>query len=138
MPQDKEAQHRYEQAAAAGKAARHDEIADQELNDAYLKADSHTGQQGELPPNTDALDAADVKEAYALLEDFTRDALHRVRIVPAGALLSAGDAYVNLHDRRRGELRASGDETVVGEGQYFVAKKDVDYEIWDKLLYLER
>ncbi|BDI32960.1 hypothetical protein CCAX7_50110 [Capsulimonas corticalis] len=138
MPQDKEAKHRYEQAAAAAKGAREDEAADQELNAAYLQADSHTGQQGTLPVNSEALEAADVKEAYSLLDDFTQDELRRVRITPAGSLLTAGDAYVNLHDRRRGELRATGEENVVGEGQYFVAKHDVDFEIWDKLLYQDR
>ena len=137
MPQDKDAQHRYEHAAAAAKNAREDESADKELNDAYLKADSHTGQQGALPVNDEALDAADVKEAYALLEDFAHDELRRVPIIAAGTRLATGDAYVNLRDRRRGELRASGEETV-GDGQYFVSKKDVDYEIWDKLTYQQR
>lgn len=133
MPQDHDAKRRYEDKAHADKAARLQERDDDYLDDMRLRADQHVGQYGELPPNTDALDAQDCKDAQSLLPNMTKDEWKRVHLVPPGMRLRTGDRYVDLRDTRRGELVATGEETA-NQSSLLVAKNDVDYEVWNKLL----
>ena len=132
MPQDTEKKQQYEHEAQARKEARDEAKADEEVNAAALRADQHTGQQGVLHQDTDSRDASLDKNLYDILPDFTKDELRRIRTVPRGQRLKSGATYVDVRFREAGALTAHGEEEVHDE--LLVAKNDVDYEIWDKLL----
>lgn len=133
MPQDKETRHAFEQAAKERKADRSAQDADDAVNEAVLRSDQHTGQQGVLSAPTDELNAADVKDAYDPLHQagWHRDEIRRLRVVPPGTRLQPGDVYLDLRNLAAGELVAHGEETVGAE--LLVPKRDTDFEIWDKL-----
>jgi hypothetical protein len=133
MPQDEKARARYEHEAQEKKAARAESASDERINDERLRADNHTHQEGVIIPGTEqrTVCAADVKEAYDFLQDFTGDEMRRLRIVASGVRLNPGDAFVDLRDRRRGTLVAKGEETV--DAELLVPKKETDYVLWDKL-----
>jgi len=131
MPQDQEKKHQYEHAAQIEKAERADALTDDEANSAALHADNHTGQQGMLPPSAEAQEGSNIKALYTLLPEWHKDELRRLTVVPRGTRLSAGDVFIDLRVRDRGELVAHGEEEVHDE--LLVAKRSVDYEIWNKL-----
>ncbi|MDQ2688323.1 MAG: hypothetical protein M3Y28_10700 [Armatimonadota bacterium] len=132
MPQDIEKKHQYEHAQEERKEERAEAQADQEVNDAVLDADNHTGQQGLLPTDDEPISGGDVKKLHEMLPDFHNDELRRLSVVPPGTRLKQGATYCDLRFRESGELVAHGEEEVHDE--LFVAKSDVDYEIWNKLL----
>lgn len=132
MSQDTKTRQAYEHTAQVEKQARAEDKAEDALNEAVLHADQHTGQQGVLPSaQTDDLPAGDIKPVYDLLPDWHKDEIRRLRIVPPGTRLNAGDVFIDLRNRVAGELVAHGEETV-GE-ELLVPKHDTDYEIWNKL-----
>lgn len=132
MPQDIEKKHQYEHEREERKEERAEAQADQTLNDAVLEADNHTGQQGMLPTDTEPVSGEDIKELREMLPDFHKDELRRVSVVPRGTRLKQGAAFCDLRFRESGELVAHGEEEIHDE--LLVAKSDVDYEIWNKLL----
>jgi len=133
MAQDRKVQHRYEEAMKESSGRRYDDAINHEIDDGRLRADQHTGQYGVLPPNTEALEAPEVKAAVDLVPDMTREDWKRVHLLRPGNRLQTGDKYLDLRDLRRGELVATGEETV-SSSSLFVHKNDVDYEIWNRLL----
>jgi hypothetical protein len=132
MPQDIEKKHQYEDEREERKEARAEAQADQDVNDAVLDADNHTGQQGILPTDDAPVSGADIKELREMLPDFHKDELRRLSVVARGTRLTQGATYCDLRFRESGELVAHGEEEVHDE--LLVAKNDVDYEIWNKLL----
>jgi hypothetical protein len=83
----------------------------------------------EIPTRT----AIDIKEFHEYLQEFTPDELRQMKVLQQGARLEAGAAYINLADERPHEVQAMGNEDV-GDNDYFIAKKDVPYELWNKLV----
>lgn len=132
MPQDEHMKHVHEQEQAEHKAEREQAEIDRAINDAALQANSHTGQQGMLPTDAEPVEGDDIKSLREMLPGFTKDELRRIRVVPRGTRLSAGDKFCDLRFREIGELVAHGEEEIHDE--LLVAKNDVDYEIWNKLL----
>jgi hypothetical protein len=133
MPQDQEARRHYESEARAARAERLEERDEEYFDEMRLRSDQHNGQYAVLPPNTEALDARECKDAQSLLPEMTKEEWKRVHLVPPGTRLRTGDKYVDLRDVRRGELIATGEETA-NQSSLLVAKNDVDYEIWNRLL----
>jgi hypothetical protein len=133
MPQDTQTKHAYEHAAQVEKEEREEAQAEGALNEAFLQADQHTGQQGMLPTDQTELNAADVKEAYDSLHQsgWQRDEIRRLRLVAPGTRLKQGDVYLDLRNLVAGELVAHGEETVGVE--LLIPKRDTDYEMWNKL-----
>jgi hypothetical protein len=133
MSQTTHTKHAREQTAQAAQADRAEQQAEDALNDAVLQADQHTGQQGVFAPSSDALNAADVKDAYDMLHQrgWHRDEISRLRLVPPGTLLPQGGVYLDLRNLVAGELTATGEETIGVE--LLVPKRDTDYEMWNKL-----
>jgi hypothetical protein len=97
-----------------------------------MAQDKAVQQRNEHDPNQHSVEAIDDRVADEFLKDFIRDEVRRVRLVAPGTRLTAGSTYVDLRDRRRGELIATGQEVVGVE--LLVHKKDVDDAIWDKLI----
>jgi hypothetical protein len=77
--------------------------------------------------------AVDDKDLHERLPDLTNDVLARLPIVEQGVQLEQGGTYLDLNDRARGPFRALGGHEA-GPRNRYVAKKDVDYELWNQLV----
>jgi hypothetical protein len=76
--------------------------------------------------------AYDVKWVHRELADaFRDDELQRISLLPRGHRLEQGATYFDLCDGR--EFRSTADQVVARDG-CVVAKSDVDYELWNRLL----
>lgn len=97
----------------------------------------------DIAPATPALDlhthadesvsAADDKALKGQLQGLTAEELGRLPILEAGVRLEQGGTYLDLGDRARGPFRAIGVRETES-GSHIVAKKDVDYELWNRLV----
>jgi hypothetical protein len=83
-------------------------------------------------PKTDR-SAYDLKDMRNRFPGFSEDELKQIPLLAAGSRLETGAKYLSLSNPRGGEYQAKGDETVY-DGDEFVAKKDVPYELWNRLL----
>lgn len=91
----------------------------------------------ELRGHADASVAAvEDKSLHERLPELTNDELGRLAVVAEGTPLDQGGVYLDLNDRGRGTFKAVGDQRA-GERQRFVAKKDTDYELWNRLVGTE-
>ncbi|HEX2205823.1 MAG TPA: hypothetical protein VHG91_21090 [Longimicrobium sp.] len=75
--------------------------------------------------------AHDIKELSREL-DLGDDELKRIHVLPEGERLQQGGTYLDLRDRGRGEITATGD-MAAGRGNAYVAKDQVSYDTWNKL-----
>ena len=50
-----------------------------------------------------------------------------------GTRLDQGSTYVDLNDLARGPFKAMGDQEAGADNRY-VAKRDTDYEMWDRVV----
>lgn len=81
----------------------------------------------------DSLTAVDDKELQGELPGFDRADLKRLSILTVGTSLDQGATYVDLNDRERGPFKAIGSQQAGADNRY-VAKRDTDYEMWDRLV----
>ena len=77
--------------------------------------------------------AYDVKAVHRHLTDYADDDLKRIPIVPPGNRLAQGSTYINLAERQPREISATA-EMSAGEDGLYVAKSDVDYQLWNRLI----
>jgi len=77
--------------------------------------------------------AFDVKDLHRLLRGYNDDELRQIPVVPEGAPLAEGSVYIDLHDPQPREFEAVGG-TKAGAGHWYVAKSDVDYQLWNRLI----
>lgn len=77
--------------------------------------------------------AVDDKVLHERLDMLDRDELSRLSILEAGARLEQGGTYVDLDDLARGPFKAVGAHEADAEHRY-VAKRDTDYELWNRLV----
>jgi hypothetical protein len=108
---------------------KHPESYQQDLGPDASKGLNYGLEGAEIPTRT----AIDIKEFREYLQDFTPDELRQMKVLQQGARLEAGAAYINLAVERPHEIQALGNEDV-GDNDYFFAKKDVPYELWNKLV----
>ena len=91
------------------------------------------GQEGaEIPKRN----AEEIKELHEYLSDFTTDELRQLEVLQEGARLETGATYVNLARDRSEEIQAMGNEDV-GRYDLYVAKKDVPFELWNRLIRVD-
>ena len=76
--------------------------------------------------------AVDIKDLHERLDGFTNTDLKQIPVIEEGERLEQGATYLDLANREGGHFVASGD-SVAQPGAYFVAKRDVDYLIWNRL-----
>ncbi len=77
--------------------------------------------------------AYDVKEVHRTLHDwFTDDELKQIPIMPEGSRLEEGATYLDLADPVPTEITAHG-VMEAGKDHRYVAKTEVDYELWNRL-----
>ena len=132
MSHDQKTKQAFEHTAKMEKQARADAHDEDALNEAVLKADNHTGQQGMMPLDKELIEGTEIKQLRDMFPEWHKDELRRLSIVPRGTRLKQGDIYCDLRFVERGELVAHGEEEVHDE--LLVPKHSVDYEIWNKLL----
>lgn len=96
---------------------------------AELQGAEHLGLGGH---GDESRPAVDDKELHRTL-DLTADELARLSLLETGTRLEQGGSYVDLDDRERGPFTAIGGQEA-GAGQRIVAKRDTDYELWNRLV----
>jgi hypothetical protein len=69
-------------------------------------------------------------------KQFSDDELKQLRLLPVGSRLEQGATYIDLNNLGLGEFTATG-EMRVGSSNWVVAKKEVPYELWNRLLGAE-
>jgi hypothetical protein len=110
-----------------------------ELFEADLNPNAMAGQNigaGEYEAAKDGLTAYDCKQAHRRLANLTDDNLRQIRVLPEGVRLQQGATYIDLHNLEQGEFTATGDMQAAASN-WFVAKKDVPYHLWNILLGIE-
>ena len=101
-----------------------------------LNPDEQAGQnagQGQPIGASDAASAYEVKEIHRQFHGSSDDELKRVPIVPRGSRLKQGATYVDLQDPQLREFTATADMTA-HEQRWYVAKSEVDYQLWNRLI----
>jgi hypothetical protein len=91
---------------------------------------------GEAQPAKHGRTAYDVKPVHDRFKHFSDDELKQLRILPVGSRLEQGATYIDLNNLELGEFTATGDMQV-GLNHWVVAKKDVPYELWNRLRGIE-
>src|SRR5687768_13164323 len=92
----------------------------------------NAGMAGEHPEKGDVKTAFDLKGVHSAFEHFTDDELKQIPVLPAGARLEEGATYLDLADPVPTEFTAHG-VIEAGKGHRYVAKTEVDYELWNRL-----
>lgn len=73
------------------------------------------------------------KALHGKLDMLSGEELNRLAVLEAGASLDQGAVYLDLNDMGRGPYKAIGG-TEVGRSDRIVAKRDIDYELWNRLV----
>jgi hypothetical protein len=89
------------------------------------------GHAGESVP------ADEDKRLHERLSMLDADDLARIPVLEPGARLEQGGVYINLNDLRRVPFKAIGGQEASASDRY-VAKRDVDYELWNRLVEEDR
>ena len=77
--------------------------------------------------------AADDKALHNRLPELTSDELSRLQVLEPGTRLEQGGTYVDLNRLGDGPFKALGGHKAT-EGNRYVAKRDTDYELWNRLV----
>ena len=73
------------------------------------------------------------KRLHQTLDMLSGEELNRLAVLEEGVALDQGAVYLDLNDLGRGPFKALGG-TQAGRGDRIVAKRDVDYELWNRLV----
>jgi len=76
--------------------------------------------------------AADDKSLHERLQAFDNAELARLSVLEQGVALDQGGTYLDLNNLDRGPFKAIGGQEAE-RGNRYVAKRDTDYEIWNRL-----
>ena len=77
--------------------------------------------------------AVDDKTMHDRLPELTSDELSRLQILEPGTRLEQGGTYIDLNRRNEGPFKSLGGHEATQRDR-FVAKRDTDYELWNRLL----
>jgi hypothetical protein len=92
------------------------------------------------PPGGHAAESApatDDKVVHNRLPELTSDELSRLPILEPGTRLEQGGMYLDLNRLGEGPFKALGGHEAT-EGDRYVAKRDTDYELWNRLVGEDR
>jgi hypothetical protein len=84
-------------------------------------------------PEKQSRTAKDVKDLHARFSDWLDSDLEEIPVVPEGARLEQGATYVDLREDSPEEFVATGGMQA-GSDHCYVAKSEVPYQIWNRLL----
>jgi len=96
--------------------------------------DGNLGGHPERADNTRT--AADVRAARRSPPGFTEDQRRKLTIQPVGTRLLQGATYIDLREPERREFRARAD-MMAGRDNWYVAKSEIDYLLWNRLIGLD-
>ena len=77
------------------------------------------------------------KVLHERFADLTPTDLDRLTIIPAGTDLEQGAVYFDLDNPDRGPFKAIGGDAA-GPGSRLIAKRETDYEIWNRIVPEDR
>jgi hypothetical protein len=80
----------------------------------------------------DPRSAYDLKEAHALLHNLPDDVLKQIPVLATRTQLNEGALYVDLAHPEWGEIKGMNNMEA-GPDNCYVAKADLDYELWNYL-----
>ena len=81
----------------------------------------------------EARPATDDKYLHEQLAMLSGEELARLTVLEPGTRLEQGGVYVDLNDLARGPFKAIGGEEAGPQNRY-VAKRETDYELWNRLV----
>jgi hypothetical protein len=114
---------------------KHPQPYEQDLNPDASKG-INWGDVGPHPEKDNPRTAFDIKEIHNRMREWPDEELQRIPVLPAGARLEANATYINLNDSPPREFTAEGKEDV-GDDDWIVPKKEVDYQLWNRLIGVE-
>ena len=103
--------------------------------DKDLRPDEFAGENdgaNDAQNEKEAPSAYEFKELHGKFPQLDNADLKDIPILPAGTRLDQGATYLDLNNPEKGEYSAVSNETV-GEKDYIVPKKEVDYLLWNRL-----
>jgi len=132
-----------DQGGPAGKHARTHDLRREALSNAKGPGPEGEDYSADLAPSTPAdgpsghvdesRPAADDKLLHERLDELRGDELARLSVLETGVRLEQGGIYVDLDDRQRQPFKAVGGQEAGPEHRY-VAKRDTDHELWNRLV----
>ena len=85
-------------------------------------------------PGQGAPTAYDLKDIHrGRLRGLSDAELRQIPVLPPGSRLQQGATYLDLRDERPREFTATGNQEV-GPDDWYVAKDQVDYQLWNWLI----
>lgn len=123
---------KHPKAPQATTADKHPEEYLHDLNPTAL-AGQNIGKDASHPEKAEGTSAFDMKEAHEALPDLTADELRDLRVLPPGSPLLENATYMDIRHRERGEILGRAG-MFADDVHWYVLKRDVDYELWNKLL----
>ncbi len=125
---------------------------DQHAQTHDVRREAHTNPKGQQPPGEDftadlapqtsgqsaghtaeSRTAVDDKRVHQRLPELGNEELARLRVLEPGTQLHQGSIYLDLNDLARGPFQALGAQTAGADNRY-VAKRDTDYDLWNRLV----
>ncbi len=100
-----------------------------------VRREALTNPTGPAPVD-ESLSAADDKRLRERLPDLDNAELSRLAVLETGTSLEQGGTYLDLDDLRRGPFKALGGQSAE-QGSRVIAKRDTDYELWNRLTRTE-
>ena len=125
---------------------------DQHAETHNVAREAHTNPKGPQPPGEDfaadlapqtsgqnaghtveSQSAVDDKRLHQRMPELGNEELARLRVLAPGTQLHQGSIYLDLNDLTRGPFQALGAQTAGADNRY-VAKRDTDYNLWNRLV----
>ena len=103
---------------------------DKDLRPDEMAGENYGAESAQNEKN--APSAYEFKELHGKFPQLDNADLKNIPILPAGTRLDQGATYLDLNNFDKGEYSAVSNETV-GENDYIVPKKEVDYLLWNRL-----
>lgn len=104
-----------------------------EPEDASFAAQLAPREAGQLGGHAEESESAvDDKMLHRRLPSLDNDELARLTVLEPGTALEQGGAYLDLNDLDAGPFKAIGGHEAAA-GNRYVAKRDTDYELWNRL-----
>ncbi|MDQ2754004.1 MAG: hypothetical protein M3R71_00465 [Actinomycetota bacterium] len=123
-----------------GRHAKTHDVRREEATRSKPQAEDHDEFAGDLStdPGTaghvdESILASEDKQLRGQLPDLDGNDLKRLSILTVGTRLDQGSTYADLDDLARGPFKAMGDHVVASDERY-IAKRDTDYEMWDRVV----
>jgi hypothetical protein len=110
------------------------DVFDRDLNPDPL-AGQNLGASG-AHPQKQSRTARDIKDLHARFRDWRDSDLDEIPVIEDGSRLEQAATYIDLRDEQPGEFTATGGMHAE-PGHWYVAKSDVPFEIWNRLLGIQ-